>query len=125
MEQLKACIKRYQAVDNKLRMYNDAIYPLREERRAVEVEMTEIVKQPQFAEIDKLKISDDDSTIRISRPGWIKPWTLSQKELGSLVTTYFNQAMAPNAEECVDFVIAEKKKTQVSTEFAFNRVVKE
>lgn len=123
MEQLKACIKRYQAVDNKLREQNSVVYSLREERHSVEVELTEIVKRPEFIAIDKLQIPDD-SVINIVRPGSTKTWALSKKELSILVTAYFEQTMSPTPASCIDYILTEKKKV-VSTEFAFNRVVKE
>jgi hypothetical protein len=125
MDNLKLCIRTYRDVDNKLRNLNSQIYDLRQERRSLEIELGEIVKQPQFNEVSELRINDDNSSIKIQRPGWKKPWGLSKKDLAELVISYFDNHEFPGAESCIDFIVKEQSKKLVSDEFAFSRTVHE
>jgi hypothetical protein len=87
---LKRCVKTYRDLDNEIRELNKQVYSKREDRKAVEMEMTDLVRLPQFGGIDKLKIDDDGSTIKIARPGsYTKAWSLSKKELELFVNAYF------------------------------------
>jgi hypothetical protein len=126
MEDLKTCIRSYRDVDNKLRDLNSRVYDLRQERRSLEIELSEIVKQPHFNEVSELRINDDNSSIKIQRPGWKKPWGLSKKDLAEHLLAYFKDAgPTVNAADCVLFIIQEQNKKLVSEEFAFSRVVRD
>jgi hypothetical protein len=124
LNQLKTCIKSYQSVDNQLRSLNKTVYTLREDRRCLELEMSEIVKLPQFANVNTLKIDDDGSTIQIQRPmTWSKPWSLSKKELSDLLTKFFPNSST--GKDCYEYILAQKKVSLVSQDFNFNRKVPE
>jgi hypothetical protein len=126
MEDLKTCIRSYRDVDNKLRDLNSRVYDLRQERRSLEIELSEIVKQPHFNEVSELRINDDNSSIKIQRPGWKKPWGLSKKDLAENLAAYFKDAgPTVNAADCLTFIIEEQNKKLVSEEFAFSRVVRD
>jgi hypothetical protein len=123
---LKRCVKQYRDVDNELRLLNKTVYEKREARKIVEMEMSDLIKLPQFGNIDKLKIDDDGSCIKIQRPEtYAKAWSLSKKELENLVGSYFQSTMSPNATECVEFIVGQRKRALVGKEFEFNRVVQE
>jgi hypothetical protein len=126
LNQLKRCVKEYRDVDNQIRALNKQVYEKRETRKIVEMEMTDLIKQPFFSGVDKLKIDDDGSYIQIHRPEtYSKAWSLSKKELEELHRAYFASTKNPTAEGCSAYVIENRKTSLVAREFDFNRVVKE
>jgi hypothetical protein len=123
---LKRCVKEYRDVDNEIRVLNKQVYEKRESRRIVEMEMADLIKIPQFTNVEKLKIDDDGSYIRIHRPEtYSKSWSLSKKELDSLLTAYFDSTKTPNAADCNTFILEKRKKALVSTEYEFARIIPE
>ena len=104
---LKRCVKQYRDLDDEIRQLNKEVYSKREDRKCVELEMADLVKLPQFSGIDKLKIDDDGSTIKIGRPGtYNKAWSLSKKELEHLLKAYFVPGHRMDAESCFNFIVA-------------------
>lgn len=123
---LKRCVKQYRDLDNEIRELNKEVYSKRENRKIVEMELSDLIKLPQFDGIDKLKFDDDNSSIKIARPGsYNKPWSLSKKELETLVKSYFLGTHNPNADDCLKFVVTERQKALVGKEFDFTRVIPE
>lgn len=123
---LKRCVKTYRDLDNEIRELNKLVYTKREDRKAVELEMTDLIRLPQFGGIDKLKIDDDGSMIKIARPGtYNKPWSLSKKDLETLITSYFANTQAPNADGCIQYISEERRRTLIGKEFDFSRVIPE
>jgi hypothetical protein len=123
---LKRCVKEYRDVDNDIRLLNKQVYEKRESRRIVEMEMADLVKIPQFEGVEKLKIDDDGSYIRIHRPEtYSKPWSLSKKELDSLLTSYFQSTKTPNASDCNTFILEQRKKCLVAKDYEFARIIPE
>ena len=121
---LKRCIKEYRAVDDDIRVMNKMLYEKRESRKILEMEMADIVKLPEFNTYKSFKIEDDGSMIKIQRPEmYSKPWSLSKKDLQSLLTDYFGSTQTPNAAECFNFICTEQKKNLIATEFSFTRVL--
>ena len=124
IEDLRRCVKQYRDLDDKIRVMNKTLYESRESRKMVEVEMTDILKIPQFRDYDKLKIDDDGSMIKIQRPQlWSKPWSLSKKELQTLLDEYFRTGLPRTSEECHKYICERRKQDLVSTEFSLNRVL--
>ena len=124
--ELKKRIREYRELDDELRQLNKVIYDKRDARKLVEEEIKEIIKSPSFDSFRKLKLEEDGSTIQIQRPGeYSKPWSLSQKELMVLVTSYFQDNPSPNAEGLVNFIIQKRKQDLVATEFNLTRTVPE
>jgi len=120
---LKRCVKQYRDLDNEIRELNKKVHSKREDRKIVEIEMSDIIKLPQFSNIDNLRFDDDNSKIKISRPGsYNKGWTLSKKELETLLKSYFVGTTTPSADDCIKFVISERQKALVGKEFDFTRV---
>ena len=123
---LKRCVKQYRDVDNEIRELNKEVYSKREDRKIVEMELADLIKLPQFAGIDKLKFDDDSSSIKIARPGtYNKPWSLSKKELETLLKGYFVGNSNPNVDDCLKYVVNERQKALVGKEFDFTRVIPE
>ena len=123
---LKRCIKQYRDADNDIRVLNKMVYDKRESRKIVELELTDLVKLPQFSGYDKLKIEDDGSTIKIQKPEtYSKPWSLSKKELQTLLDRYFQDKASPNSKDCFDFICNDRKVKLIATEYSFARTVRE
>jgi hypothetical protein len=124
MNDLKNCIKHYREIDDEIRDLNKQVYEKRDARKTVEQEIAVIIRDPQFNAIKKIKLEEDGSTISFKRPNeWVKPWSLSQKELKELATQYFTVAGEFNAESLVKFIIDTRKQSLVATEFSFTRTV--
>jgi hypothetical protein len=124
MEDLKNSIRAYRRVDDELRELNRLVYEKRDVRKTIELEITDIIKAPEFAGFRKVKIEEDGSTISIKRPDeWTKPWSLSQKDLKDLATQYFAIAGEFNAESLVKFIVDTRKRDLVATEFSLTRTV--
>jgi hypothetical protein len=123
---LKRCVKQYRDVDNELRFLNREVYSKRETRKIVEMEMADLVKLPQFASVDRLKIDDDGSYIRIQKPEtYSKAWNLSKKDLDSLLKSYFTSSSNPTADECSKFIVEQRKRSLIGKEYEFERIVSE
>ena len=121
---LKTCIVKFRAVDDDIRIMNKMIYEKRDARKILELEMADIIKTPAFDSFKSLKIEDDGSVIKIQRPqDYSKPWSLSKKELQTLLDAYFASGHSPNAKDCFDFICADRKKKLVASEFSFTRVM--
>jgi len=124
--ELKKRIKEYRELDDELRQLNKVVYDKRDARKAVEMEITEIIKSPSFDSFRKMKLEEDGSTIQIQRPGeYSKPWSLSQKELMILISAYFQDNPSPNADGLTNFIIQKRKQDLVATEFNLTRTVPE
>ena len=82
------------------------------------------MKDPQFNSIKKIKLEEDGSTISFKRPNeWVKPWSISQKELKELLIEYFERPRPGSGTEVFDFIIAKRKEKLVASEFSFSRRV--
>lgn len=124
MNDLKNCIKQYREIDDEIRDLNKQVYEKRDARKTVELEIADIIRDPQFNAIKKIKLEEDGSTISFKRPNeWVKPWSLSQKELKELATQYFAVAGQLSADGLVKFIVDTRKQSLVATEFSFTRTV--
>jgi hypothetical protein len=121
---LVKCVRNFRSIDDKLKDLNKQVYKLREDRKFIENEMSDILKRTNFQGISKLEIQDDGSFIKIQRPeSWNKPWSMSTKDLQNKIQDYFKQTTRPTAEECFKFIVETKKKELVAKDFAFTRVL--
>jgi len=121
LRQLKSCIRRYQATDNELKHLNKTVYDKRDERQVIESEMCEIIKLPEFVGVEKLKIDEDGSIIQIIKPGALKPWSLSKKDLREHLQ---NCLESEQVDKVYQFIVKEQTKKLVSQDYNFNRVLK-
>jgi len=121
MEQLKQAMYAYNALDDRLSEVNRTAIDLRTQRKELETMLTHILTQPEFQGIDKLQSKEDNSYIRIGRPDtWTKPWSLSKKELETMLSQYFQRTNAPSAEDCFKYICDSQRKP--GKEFVFERV---
>lgn len=124
---LVRAVRKYRNLDDELKELNTKVYKLREDKKFVENEMSDILRRANFQNLHKLEIQDDGSYIKIQRPEtWSKPWSLSQKELKDLITGFVNGGATGNKpwpEELFDWIIKSKKQDMVSKEFAFKRLM--
>jgi hypothetical protein len=126
IDKLRELTRDYRTYDNELRQLNTRVYETRDARKGVELLMVDILKEDQFKDFNKLKIEDDGSTIRIQRPRtWSKPWSISQKELKAMLDSYFSSSGNTSSTDCYNYIIANKKSTLLSDEFAITRIVPE
>lgn len=123
---LRQLTRNYAAYDNELRGLNNRVYELRDARKGVEQKMVEILKDKDFKNFDKLKNQEDGSIIRIQRPQtWSKPWSISQKELKSMLESYFDSTTNSNSTDCFNYILTNKKAALLADEFAITRTVAE
>ena len=119
---LRHHIAEYRVADDAIHALNSSVSEVRAKRKELEVDITRILAQPDFAGIDRLNISEDGSMIRIQRPGtFSKPWALSKGDLREVLAGYFASAFKPNAEDCFNFICEDRTRKLVSTEFALTR----
>lgn len=116
---LVRAVRKYRNLDDELKELNAKVYKLREDKKFVENEMSDILRRANFQNLHKLEIQDDGSYIKIQRPEtWSKPWSLSQKELKDLLSSY-----AGPISDLFRWIVERKKQDMVSHEFAFKRLM--
>uniref|UniRef100_A0A6C0AIH9 Uncharacterized protein n=1 Tax=viral metagenome TaxID=1070528 RepID=A0A6C0AIH9_9ZZZZ len=116
---LVKCVRKFRTLDDELKVANTRIHKLREDKKFVESEMSDILKRTAFQGINKLEIQDDGSFIKVQRPEtWNKPWSLSQKELKDLIASYSGPL-----DGLFKWIVDRKKTEMVAKEFAFRRIV--
>ena len=126
LQSLKTFIKLYRVVDDEIRSINKLLYEKREHRKILELDIADIIKQPEFSSYNKLRIEEDDSTIKIQRPEtYQKPWNLSKKDLEKILKSYFGITPSPDAESCFKYICDIRKSELVGTEFVFSRTLPE
>jgi hypothetical protein len=120
LARLKSHLESYRDVDKRIQALNAEVHTLRNDRKVIELEMSEILRDQQFHTFNEIRLSDDGSVIKIQRPNqWSKGWTLSKKDLQTYLKEYFDGTARPTAEECFNMIVDKKLKALVATEFAF------
>ena len=121
---LVRAVRKYRNLDDELKELNAKVYKLREDKKFVENEMSDILRRANFQNLHKLEIQDDGSYIKIQRPEtWNKPWSMGARELQGHIDEYFKTHAGPNADGCYKFIVDRKKKDMVAKEFAFTRMM--
>jgi hypothetical protein len=121
MDDLKSCIKEYRNLDNLRRELNQQVSKLREDMKMKELEMQDILRNPQFTGYDRLRIEDDGSEVKIQRE-WVKPYSLSKGDLQKYLVEYFGGD--DKAKQCFEYILKKQKENSISNEFKFTRLVK-
>lgn len=115
---LVKAVRKYRSLDDELKDLNSKVYKLRENKKFVENEMSDILRRSNFQNLHKLEIQDDGSYIKIQRPDtWSKPWSLSQKELKDLIGSYSGPM-----DGLFKWIVDHKKQDMVAKEFSFKRI---
>jgi len=125
-EELRDVIQRYRTVDDQLHALNRQVMELRATRKEVETQIIEIVRQPEYAEVQKMNISADNSVIHIKRPGtWCAPVSLSQQKIIQFINEYFDITPAAeyNGGGCAGFVLMAAKRGLVGNTFKIERSI--
>ena len=118
---LREEVLRYKTVDDRLRALNGQIYPLREQRKLIEDRIIHIVRQPAFAAINELAISQDGSKIRIRKPQtWNASWSLSKTKLREYLHLHLGQEAG---EVCYAYIHNAHTPTLRQDKYAIERVV--
>ncbi len=121
--ELVNCVRKYRTLDNRLKTLNQETQKLREDRKIIEMDMTDLLKTTEFATISKLEINDDNSYIKIQRPDmWSKPWSLSAKDLKTHLENFWRTSLPKTGESCYAYIVDKRKNELVSTEFSFSRL---
>ena len=121
---LVKAVRTFRDRDDKLKELNKQVQKLREEKKLAEEEMSDILRRSVFATLDKLELPD--SVVKIQRPEtWSKPWSLSKKDLATLLQDFFRPGVGSPAEAnaCFEYIVDRKKRELVSKEFSFTRVL--
>lgn len=120
MESLKSRVREYRDIEKELTFLNKSILTLRQKRRTIEEDLSQILSEPKFHSFDRLRLEDDGSIIRVQRPEtWNKPWSLSKTDLEEHVHNYFKKTETPTSDGCIDFITQMQKQNLVSKEFKF------
>jgi hypothetical protein len=124
IEDIKRCVRQYRELDNKRLELNKQVLILRDALGIVKMELTDLVKLPQYSSLESLKIGDNES-IKVEKPGVPKPWSLSKKELKEHLENCINHMGGhANADELYDWILKEQSK-KVTDEYNFTRIIKE
>jgi hypothetical protein len=116
---LVKAVRKYRAYDDELKELNAKVHKLRENKKFVENEMSDILRRANFQNLHKLEIQDDGSYIKIQRPQtWSKPWSLSQKELKDLIGSYTGPI-----SDLFRWIVERKKQDMVAQDFSFKRIM--
>ena len=119
------CVRKYRLYDDHLKKLNTAANDVREKKKIIELEMSDILARNQFSHIHKLDISDDKSIIKISRPGqYSKGWSLSTRDLTTYLQEYFAKPGVKTAEDCAKYIIDKRRAELVSSDFSFSRILR-
>lgn len=109
--ELLELIRKYRELDTSIKKINKNLTDLRDERGTLEHSMEQIFASPEFAHFHKMDLSDD-SYIRIQRPGeWKKPWSLSKKELGTLLVEFFASGKPVNADSIYQHIVEARERS--------------
>ena len=122
--ELKERLSIYRKVDDQLREVNKIAHDLREKRKMVEFEMADILKSPALLQVGELRLENDNSYVRVQRPGtYSKGWSLSKRDLQNYIDHYFeNAGPGSNRQDCFDFIVRQQKTSSLeTTDFKFTR----
>ena len=120
MEELKITLEKYKIVSDQLNDVNTAAKSLRDQKKGIELELMDILKDRQFEHINKIGISSDGSMIKIDR-NVTKAWHISKTDLAKLLESYFRSTNNPKYEECCNYVISHQTEKLKSEDFEFTR----
>jgi len=124
VQNLRAAVGRYRTVDDQIRNLNKQVYPLREQRKISELEIIDILRQPEYAAYTKLDIREDGSSIKIKKPNtWKASWSLSKSELSRYLAQYFASTPTPNSPDCFAFITRTQERSLIRDTFSIERVV--
>jgi hypothetical protein len=126
VQNLRTAVMRYKTVDDRIRELNKQIYTLRDQRKITELEIVDIIRQPEFAAYEKLDIREDGSSIKIKKPEtWNAPWSLSKSKLQEYLGQFFQSTAPKDPASCFNFIFNAHQATLRQHTFSIERVVPE
>ena len=125
LKEVKSCVKKLVSVEKELFNLNKEVYEKREQRSLIKDQLAQVIRLPEFAQLDKMKVEEENVEIQIIKPGSQKSWSLSKKDLQEhLQNCLTHMGGHANAEELFDFIIKEQSKKLISQEYNFNVIIK-
>lgn len=124
MSEIKVLVEKYCDLDDYIRSRNREIADLREQRKILEMELSDYMKSVEYSNIGVINSSRDGSTIKIQRPGtWSKPWHISKNDLKFHIHEYFANTRVANPDDCFNWIINHQKEDLVeSSNFSYTRI---
>jgi hypothetical protein len=120
LQGLREEMHAYARVDNQLRELNRQIYALRDHRDAIADRMTELIKDPAFANVQRLQTADGSAAFKVIRPNeGYKSWSLSKGMLGEYLKQHLGNQQG---SECYRFIHETHLATLKNTDYAIKRV---
>jgi hypothetical protein len=117
---LRAAASRFVALDEQIKELNARVSQLRETRSIIELEIADILRQPEYATFDKLNVNGEE--IKVKRPGyWNNPWSLSQSALERYSAQYINSTANHSVTGFIEYIKAVYGQTRVSNRFSLTR----
>ena len=123
MEALKATVTRFTRIDNLIREKNAEIIPLRQERKAVETELVQYFRQPEYAAFKQVDVREDGSVLKIDREPK-SAWTLSPRDLVALKTDFIRANPHGTIDSFCEFVIQRRQQARVKEGIVIERIVR-
>lgn len=115
LKEVKSCVKKLVSIEKELSHLNKEVYEKREKRSLIKDELTQVIKLPEFAQLDKMKVEEENVEIQIIKPGSQKPWCISKSDLKEYLK---------EQPELYNHILKEQSKKLISQEYNFNVVFK-
>ena len=115
LKELKSCVSKLVNTEKELTELNKLVYEKREKRSLIKDELTQVIKLPEFAELDKMKVEGQSVEIQIIKPGSQKPWSMTKSDLKEHLKEY---------PDLYSHILKEQSKKLISQEYNFNVVFK-
>jgi hypothetical protein len=123
MDALKAAVTRFTRIDNLIREKNAEIAPLRQERKAVEVELVQYFRQPEYAAFKQVDVREDGSVLKIDREPK-SAWTLSARDLVTLKVDFIRANPHGTIDNFCEFVIQRRQQARTKEGMTIERIVR-
>jgi hypothetical protein len=115
LKEVKTCVKKLVNTEKELAELNKLVYEKREKRSIIKDELAQVIKLPEFEQLDKMKVEEENVEIQIIKPGSQKPWNISKSDLKEYLK---------EQPELYNHILKEQSKKLVSQEYNFNVVFK-
>jgi len=124
MSEIKTIVQKYCELDDYIRSQNREIAELREQRKILELELSDYMKSAEYSNIGVINSSHDGSTIKIQRPGsWSKAWHISKNDMKYHIQEYFKNTRVANADDCFNWIVNHQKEELVeNSNFSYTRI---
>jgi hypothetical protein len=115
LKEVKSCVKKLVSIEKELSELNKLVYEKRERRSLIKDELTQVIRLPEFAQLDKMKVEEENVEIQIIKPGSQKSWNISKSDLKEYLK---------EQPELYNHILKEQSKKLISQEYNFNVVFK-